>query len=235
MSTLYLIPVGLGDSVTAETYLPSVVLETIQTLDYFIVENAKTARKFLKILGYNRPIQDVKFQLLNEHTTEKEVESLLAPLREGHDVGVMSEAGCPAVADPGSLVVARAHASGIRVVPFVGPSSILLALMASGLSGQHFEFHGYLPIGTEDRKQKLLYLSKTAKTQKMTHLFIETPYRNQKLFELIIKTCPPDRKLCIACDITLPTEWIQTHSIETWQKRENIPDLGKRPAIFLLG
>lgn len=235
MPTLYLIPVGLGESAAVETYLPPIVLDTIQTLDHFIVENAKTARKFLKILGYTRPIQEVKFQLLNEHTSEKEVEALLAPLKAGKDVGIMSEAGCPGVADPGSLVVARAHALGIRVVPFVGPSSILLALMASGLSGQHFEFHGYLPIETEKRKQKLLYLSKTAKAQKMTHLFIETPYRNQKLLDLLLKTCPAERQLCIACDLTLPTEWIQTHPIAKWQHMETLPDLGNRPAIFLLG
>lgn len=235
MPTLYLIPVGLGETAAVETYLPPVVLDTIQTLDHFIVENAKTARKFLKILGYNRPIQEVKFQLLNEQTAEKEVEALLAPLKAGHDIGIMSEAGCPGVADPGAFVVARAHALGIRVVPFVGPSSILLALMASGLSGQHFEFHGYLPIDTEKRKQKLLYLATRAKAQKMTHLFIETPYRNQKLLDLILKTCPPECKLCIACDLTLPTEWIQTQTIEKWQRMTTAPDLGKRPAIFLLG
>ena len=229
--TLYLIPVALGAS-ALEAILPQTVRDTAATLDTFIVEHAKTARAFLKDVGTHTPLQQLNLMVLDEHTPASELPALLAPLRSGKDVGLISEAGCPAVADPGSNLVRLAHQQGIRVVPLVGPSSILLALMASGLSGQHFVFHGYLPVDKTARKSRLQALEQAARDHDQTQIFIETPYRSQQMLEAILESCDTATALCVATDITLTTETIRTQSIAEWKKR--LPAIDKRPTVFLL-
>ena len=229
--TLYLIPVPLGPQ-PAEQVLPLPVRERAATLAHFIAENAKSARAFLKSLPCTRPVQEIHIDELNEHTPASALPALLEPLLSGHDTGLISEAGCPAVADPGAGLVALAQARGIRVVPLTGPSSILLALMASGLSGQNFAFHGYLSAKDDQRQKRILELEKDSRSAQRTQIFIETPYRNMKMLEDIIATCQPDTKLCIAADITLDTEFIKTKTVSAWKNQ--FPDLNKRPTIFLI-
>ena len=230
--TLYLIPVTLGEDNITQV-LPPDVVKVAQRLDNFVVESEKSARHFLSTIKTIRPVRELNLNLLNEHTEQKDVNALLAPLLAGKDVGLMSDAGCPGVADPGAKLVELAHQKGIRVIPFVGPSSILLSLMASGFNGQQFTFLGYLPVDKTQRNQKLKEIEKRSLTNKETQIFIETPYRNQHMLEAIMSVCQPSTKLCIACDISLTTELISSKTIASWRKSP-LPDLHKRPAIFLL-
>lgn len=230
--TLYLIPCTLGDT-PAEQVLPQHVIGVARKLQYFVVEQPKTARQFLSALKPEQPIQTLHFSILNEHTVPGELAGLLAPLLAGQDVGIISEAGCPGIADPGADLVNLAHRHDIRVVPLVGPSSILLALMASGLNGQCFAFHGYLPIENAERKTAIQALEAESARRRQTQLFIETPYRNEKMFGALLAHCRPQTLLCVATDITLPGEQIRTRSIAQW-KLQPAPQLNKRPSLFLL-
>jgi 16S rRNA (cytidine1402-2'-O)-methyltransferase len=230
--TLYLIPCTLGDT-PAEQVLPQHVIAVVRKLQHFVVEQPKAARQYISALKPELPIQSLHFATLNEHTATNELSELLAPLLAGHDVGIISEAGCPGIADPGADLVNLAHCNGIRVVPLVGPSSILLALMASGLNGQCFAFHGYLPIAETEKSRAITTLEAESSKRKQTQLFIETPYRNDKMFSALLAQCRPETLLCVATDITLPSEQIQTHSIAQW-KSQPIPQLNKRPSLFLL-
>ena len=214
--TLYLIPVPLGP-VSPDTCLPPDTLAVARRLEYFVVERAKTARAHLKAMGHPQPIQSLQIEELNEHTTAAAIPPLLAPLKAGHDVGLLSEAGCPAVADPGAALVMAAHRDNIPVVPLIGPSSILLALMASGLGGQRFAFHGYLPAKEPERSQKIRELEITARRDKATQLFIETPYRSVALMEALATTLSPSTFISVGADISLPGQLIQTRSAKNWR------------------
>lgn len=234
--TLYLIPVTLGDDNFAAllpTSLPPDVIKIAQTLEHFVVESEKTARQFLSAIKTAKPVRELTLNLLNEHTQDKYVAALLAPLLKGQDVGLMSDAGCPGVADPGAKLVALAHQKNIKVVPFVGPSSILLSLMASGLNGQQFAFLGYLPVDKQARNLKLQEIEKRSQTHNETQIFIETPYRNQHMLEAILNSCNPNTRLCIASQISLPDELIVTKRVSEW-KQSTLPDLHKKPTVFLM-
>ena len=230
--TLYLIPVTLGDD-NIHAVLPPDVIKIAQNIEHFVVESEKSARHFLSTIKTAKPVRELSLNLLNEHTLDKDVSALLTPLLAGKDVGLMSDAGCPGIADPGAKLVALAHQKGIKVVPFVGPSSILLALMASGLNGQQFAFLGYLPVDKQARVAKLKEIEKRSQTHKETQIFIETPYRNQHMLEAVLSICQPNTRLCVACDISLESEMIVTKTIATW-KKSPLPDLHKRPTVFLL-
>jgi len=236
--SLFLIPVTLGETETKlginpiDRVLPSYNREIISQIGYFIVENLRSARRFLKKTDAAIAIDKLVFFELNKHTSPNTISDYLNPISEGHSVGVISEAGCPAIADPGADVVAIAQRKNIPVVPLVGPSSILMSLMASGFNGQSFAFHGYLPIDSNERVSKLKLLEQRVYAENQTQLFIETPYRNQKLVEDMLKTCKPSTRLCIAADITCEEEYIKTKTISEWKKQ--IPDLDKRPCIFLI-
>ena len=230
--TLYLIPVTLGDD-NINQVLPPDVVNIAQNLENFVVESEKSARHFLSTIKTAKPVRELTLNLMNEHTLDKDLSVLLAPLLAGQDVGLMSDAGCPSIADPGAKLVELAHQKGIRVVPFVGPSSILLSLMASGLNGQQFAFLGYLPVDKQARNLKLKEIEKRSQTHKETQIFIETPYRNQHMLEALLSTCQPNTRLCVACDISLESEMIATKTIAVWKKLP-LPDLHKRPAVFLL-
>jgi 16S rRNA (cytidine1402-2'-O)-methyltransferase len=211
--TLYLIPVTLGDDnidALLPTSLPPDVIKVAQNLEHFVVESEKSARQFLSAIKTAKPVRELSFNLLNEHTLDKEVAGLLSPLLAGKDVGLMSDAGCPGVADPGAKLVALAHQKNLKVVPFVGPSSILLSLMASGLNGQQFAFLGYLPVDKQARNIKLKEIEKRSQTHNETQIFIETPYRNQHLLEAILTSCNANTRLCIAAQVSLPDEIIVT-------------------------
>ena len=234
--TLYLIPVTLGDdnnTTLLAKSLPPEVIATAQNLEYFVVESEKPARQFLSAIKTVKSVRELTLKLLNEHTLDKDVAALLAPLLEGKDVGLMSDAGCPGIADPGAKLVELAHQKGIRVVPFVGPSSIVLSLMASGLNGQQFAFLGYLPVDKQARNIKLKEIEKRSQTHKETQIFIETPYRNGHMLEAILTSCNANTRLCIACHISLPDEFIVTKRIVKW-KQSALPDLNKKPTVFLL-
>ncbi|NCA85588.1 MAG: SAM-dependent methyltransferase [Clostridia bacterium] len=230
-NALYLIPVTLGDEDPAAV-LPVSVFQVITELDEFIVENERTARRFLRKVGYKRNFDDVKFHLLNKHTQSEELAPFIESIKNKKAVGLLSEAGVPCIADPGAVVVQLCHQHSLRVIPLTGPSSLLLALMASGFNGQHFTFHGYLPIQKPELRQKLRELEANIYQKEQTQIFIETPYRNDKLLESITSNCQPHTQLCIAVDLTLDTEWIATHAISWW--RQHTPTLHKRPAVFLL-
>ncbi len=229
--TLYLIPVTLGDSPVAQV-IPAYVLELIEQLDHYIVEDLRSARRYLKRAGLKKAIDKLSFYLLNEHTEERALEGLLEVLVQGHDTGLLSEAGVPAVADPGSGLVGLAHRQGIRVVPLAGPSSILMALMASGMNGQAFRFHGYLPVKKPQRLAGLRKIEKTAIESGETQIFMETPYRNMSLLKDLLDTCRDHTRLCIAADISLESEYINTKTVREWRKR--LPDIHKRPSVFLI-
>jgi 16S rRNA (cytidine1402-2'-O)-methyltransferase len=238
LGTLYLIPTFLTqDAPNTSLVLPPEVVSRTLALDYFIAENAKSARAFLKAVGQTRAIASIEIAELPKHTDarsgspESVLATLLAPLLAGHDVGLVSEAGAPAVADPGALIVAAAHAAGIRVVPMVGPSAILLALMASGLNGQTFTFHGYLPIDKIARKSALQAHERASRQHRATQLYIETPYRNQALFDELISTLAPTTRLCIASDLTGANEQIVTRSMVQWRTRG--VTLPRVPTMFL--
>lgn len=231
MATLYLIPTSLGET-SFDKILPAYNTEIVSALKYFIVEDIRTARRFLKKTNPAIVIDDLTFYALNQHTSPDEISTFLKPMIEGYDMGVISEAGCPAIADPGADVVALAQEKQFQVVPLVGPSSILLALMASGFNGQSFAFVGYLPIQPADRSKALKRLESRVFSESQSQIFIETPYRNMKMLEEILSVCQPTTKLCIAADITLETEFIQTKTLKNWKKQ--LPDLSKRPCIFIL-
>jgi 16S rRNA (cytidine1402-2'-O)-methyltransferase len=231
MSTLYLIPTSLGES-SFDNILPSHNTEIVTELKHFIVEDIRTARRFLKKANPAIEIDNLTFYILNQHTTPDELSSFIRPLFDGFDLGVLSEAGCPAIADPGADIVALAQQHNFKVVPLVGPSSILLSLMASGFNGQSFAFVGYLPIEAAERTKMIRKLETRAYTEDQSQIFIETPYRNMKMLDEILKTCQPNTKLCIAVDITLSTEYIKTKKIKDWKTQ--LPDLNKRPCIFLI-
>ena len=228
---LYLIPSPLGENDPAEV-IPAPVLECLQGLKVFVVEEVRTARRYLSRAGLKGRIEGLEFHTLNEHTSGPEVEAMAALFEDGQDVGLITEAGLPAVADPGSALVALCHRQGIRVVPFVGPSSLMMALMGSGLNGQAFAFLGYLPAKTDERRAAIKAIEKQSATQHQTQIFIETPYRNDAMMEDLLRICAPGTRLCIAADITLPEETILTRSIAQWRK--NPITLGKRPCVFLI-
>ena len=228
---LYLIPTTLGDTEPLEV-LPLSVKKAIERITYYIVENEKSARRFIKKVHPRKSQESLVLMPLNKFTDASQIPSFLDPCFEGHDVGVVSEAGSPAVADPGADVVMLAHEKGITVVPLVGPSSLLLALMGSGLNGQQFAFHGYLPIDRSDRKKKLKELEKESREKDQTQLFIETPYRNNSLIHDLLSTLSKQTHLCIAADLTLTTEVISTKTIQEW--KDKVPDLHKRPSMFLI-
>tara|TARA_B100000780_G_scaffold275906_1_gene243470 strand:- start:4629 stop:5342 length:714 start_codon:yes stop_codon:yes gene_type:complete len=229
---LYMIPTTLGESDVAKV-LPSSVKDTIHQLDEFIVENSKNARAFLKLMEIPTPQNQIILHELNKHTDVQELNSFLANCRNGKNIGLISDAGCPGVADPGAEIANLAHKEDIKIIPLVGPSSILLSLMASGMNGQSFAFNGYLPIDKTDVKKKLKDLERISRTQNQTQLFIETPYRNNKLIEILYQSLHGTTKLCIACDISLKTEYIKTRTIAEWKKTAK-PELHKRPCIFLI-
>jgi 16S rRNA (cytidine1402-2'-O)-methyltransferase len=227
--TLYLIPVALGGD-DAQSVLAPATASIARELRTFIAENAKSARAFLKAIGHPGPLQEIAIHVLDEHSGAREVESLLELLAAGQDCGLVSEAGCPAVADPGSALVRRSHEAGVPVVPLVGPSSILLALMASGMDGQRFAFHGYLPADRNGRARRLAELDRQA--QGATQIFIETPYRNDAMLQSLVEHCRSDTLLCLAVDLTMPGGFVATHPIAGWKKKP--PALDRRQAVFLL-
>ncbi len=231
LGKLYLIPTTLGE-MNPEDVLPQTIKRSIDFIDYYIVENEKTARRFIKSVHPEKKQPDLKISVLNKHTEVQEHQEFIKPLLSGLNVGLMSEAGCPGVADPGAVIVKLAHEKGIQVVPLVGPSSILLAVMASGMNGQSFAFNGYLPIDKSEKKAALKNFEKISFEKNQSQLFIETPYRNNKLLEDILNTLHPNTNLCIACDITLPTEFIKTMAAKDWKKQK--VDLQNRPSIFII-
>lgn len=239
MPTLYLIPTSLGPT-ALEAILPAEVCAVTASLHHFVAENAKTARAFLKQVNASHPLsialQEIQIAELNINTPAAALPALLAPLREGFNVGVLSEAGVPAVADPGASLVRLAHAEGISVQPLVGPSSILLALMASGLNGQSFAFHGYLPTDAGMRSKRIKLLEQRSKQENQTQIFIETPYRNQALLEALLTNCSAQTLVCVATDLTLASESITTQTADTWKRdiaKGKLPDFHKKPTVFL--
>lgn len=228
---LYLIPTVIAPD-THDQVLPVGVKAITNTLKYFLAENVRTARRFLSALGIERPIHELQFEVLDKRTTEEEMGKLLAPVRHGEDVGIMSEAGCPGVADPGALAVAYAHRHDVEVVPLVGPSSFLLALMGSGFSGQSFIFHGYLPIDKGKRIKAIKRLEKQSHELQQTQIFMETPYRNNQLLEALLKNCHTNTRLCIASNLSGNNEILKTKTVHAWKSKK--PDLHKVPTVFLL-
>ncbi|MBC6610213.1 SAM-dependent methyltransferase [Hymenobacter sp. BT507] len=231
--TLYLLPTVLADD-TAAQVLPAQVPAQIAALQYFLVENARTARRFIKQVAPAQVIEDLRLTVIDKDSTEAQIQAALAPVAAGQDAGVLSEAGCPGVADPGAELARRAHQLGIRVVPLVGPSSLLLALMASGMNGQSFTFHGYLPIDRGRRAAAVKQLERVALAQHQTQLFIETPYRNMQLLEDLLNQLQPSTRLCIAASLTAPNEYVRTDTVAGWKKR-GLPEIHKQPAVFLVG
>lgn len=232
-AALYLIPVTLGDT-PHENVLPSNNAQVVRGIRHFVVEEIRTARRFLRRMDREFPIDECTFFEMGKHADPSRFAEYLAPISKGHSVGVISEAGCPAVADPGADIVSIAQKRNVRVVPLVGPSSMILAVMASGLGGQSFAFNGYLPVQDGDRAKRLKQLESRAWSEGQTQLFIETPYRNRKMFDTMCSTLRPDTRMCIAAGITTEEEWIHTRTIREW-KNTGMPDLGKVPAIFLIG
>jgi 16S rRNA (cytidine1402-2'-O)-methyltransferase len=228
---LYLIPTTLGESDPMDV-LPQTVKRAVDFIDDYIVENEKTARKFIKNIHPEKIQASLKISLLNKHTEVSEHNKMIQPCVEGKNIGLMSEAGCPGVADPGAVIVKLAHEKGIQVIPLVGPSSILMAMMASGMNGQNFAFIGYLPIEKGEKKAVLKNLEKLSSDKNQSQIFIETPYRNNKLFEDLLQALQPNTHLCVAADITLPTEYIKTLRIADWKKTKI--DLHNRPTIFII-
>lgn len=228
---LYLIPTLLGDT-APEMVLPAGTIQILQSLDILIVEQVRTARRLLSKIQIPRKIDDIQFFELNKHTLDSEIRSFLKPAIEGKSIGLLSEAGTPCVADPGAVVVELAHQTGIKVIPLTGPSSIILALMASGFNGQSFAFHGYLPIQANEREHAIKSLEKTTISTSQTQLFIETPFRNMQLFDALVKHCRPDTLLCIAANVSMPDEFIRSQTIDSWRKSQ--PQIHKIPTVFLI-
>lgn len=231
--TLYFIPVTLADDTTPQQVLPPEVIARIHSLQHFIVENEKTARHFLAASGHPTTMRDITFSVLNKDTPAKDLNTMLQPLQKGTDVGLMSEAGCPGIADPGATLAAVAHHKGIRVAPLIGPSSLLLGLMASGLNGQRFTFLGYLAADKATRIETIKHIEHDSKARHETQLFIETPYRNQHMLDDLIATLQPQTRLCVACNVTGADELILTKTVAEWSKAQ-LPDLHKKPTVFLL-
>ena len=232
---LYMIPCPISDQTDVYDVVPEANRRVMDSLDYFIVENVRSARRFLSKAGIRRKIDELEFVELNEHTVAGQaVEAMIKPLLAGRSAGVISEAGVPGVADPGALVVEACHKHNIRVVPLVGPSSILLAMMASGLNGQSFAFNGYLPVKPPERSKAIKALERRAHAEQQSQIFIEAPYRNVKLMEQMLQVCAAESKLTVACDITSPEELIVTRTIAQWRKC-GVPDIAKRPTIFIIG
>ena len=230
-TTLYLLPVTLGDT-ELNTVLPAYNIEIIQGIKHFIVEDVRSARRFLKKVDREFDIDSLSFYPLNKHTSAEDISGYLEPLLAGQSMGVISEAGCPAVADPGADVVAIAQRKNLKVVPLVGPSSIILSVMGSGFNGQSFAFHGYLPIEPGERVKRIKQLEQRIYSENQTQLFIETPYRNHKMIDDLLQNCRPQTKLCIAANLTCEGEYIKTRAISEWKGK--VPDLSKIPCIFLL-
>lgn len=230
-TALYLLPVTLGDT-ELNTVLPAYNIEIIQGIKHFIVEDVRSARRFLKKVDREFDIDSLSFYPLNKHTSAEDISGYLEPLLAGQSMGVISEAGCPAVADPGADVVAIAQRKNLKVVPLVGPSSIILSVMGSGFNGQSFAFHGYLPIEPGERVKRIKQLEQRIYSENQTQLFIETPYRNHKMIDDLLQNCRPQTKLCIAANLTCEGEYIKTRAISEWKGK--IPDLSKIPCIFLL-
>lgn len=228
---LYLIPTPLGDDPVHT--IPPYVIEILHRLDYFIAEKAKTARHFIKRTHPIKAFSELHFSELNKRTPPEEIQHFLQPAEAGHDIGLLSEAGCPGVADPGAIIVKLAHQKGIEVIPFVGPSSILLALMASGMNGQNFAFHGYLSVKKPELSRDLKRLESLASKFDQTQIFIETPYRNNAMVELALSSLSPHMYFCVATDLTLPTQYIKSKKVKDW-KASKLPDLHKRPTVFLI-
>jgi len=227
---LYAIPTPLGGP--PSNSLPAPALESVRSLRDFVAENPKTARAFLAAIDMTCPLRELRIEVLDEHTPADSVPALLAPLRQGRGLGLLSEAGCPAIADPGAALVAAAHREGYRVVPLIGPSSIVLALMASGLDGQRFAFWGYLPREKAARETKLRELERRSREDGATQIFIETPYRNDAMMSSLLRACAPATRVCVASDLSSPQESILTQSIAAWRARP--PSIGKRPTVFML-
>lgn len=230
-TALYLLPVTLGDT-ELNTVLPAYNIEIIQGIKHFIVEDVRSARRFLKKVDREFDIDSLSFYPLNKHTSAEDISGYLQPLLAGQSMGVISEAGCPAVADPGADVVAIAQRKNLKVVPLVGPSSIILSVMGSGFNGQSFAFHGYLPIEPVERVKRIKQLEQRIYSENQTQLFIETPYRNHKMIDDLLQNCRPQTKLCIAANLTCEGEYIKTRAISEWKGK--VPDLSKIPCIFLL-
>ena len=228
---LYLIPSPLGENDPAEV-IPAPVLARLQQIRVYVAEEVRTVRRYLSRAGLKGHIEELQFHTLNEHTTPQEVESYLGLFDGGQDVGLISEAGLPAVADPGAQLVALCHGADIEVIPFVGPSSLMLALMASGLNGQSFAFRGYLPAKTDERRAAIRAVEKRSAAARETQIFIETPYRNDALLADLLATLSPRTRLTLAADITLPDAFIRTRSVAAW--KQSVPVIGKRPCVFLL-
>ena len=228
---LYLIPSPLGDNDPVEV-IPGPTLELLQHIGVYVVEEVRTARRYLSKAGLKGHIAELEFHELNEHTTQQEVEAFAPLFDDGRDVGLITEAGLPAVADPGSALVALCHRIGVEVVPHVGPSSLMMALMGSGMNGQSFAFNGYLPAKTDERRAAIKNLEKTSQAHRQTEIFIETPYRNDAMFADLLQICQPSTRICIAANITMPDCYIKTRKVSEWRK-ENIT-IGKRPCVFLM-
>lgn len=231
LGKIYLIPCTLGDTPPLEV-LPLLVKKAIENIDYYIVEHEKNARRFIKSIAPKKSQPDLHINQINKFTHEEEIPDMITPCFEGKDIGVISDAGCPGIADPGALIVEQAHLKGIKVVPLVGPSSILMAMMASGFNGQNFAFNGYLPIDKRERKTELKRLERLSLEYNQSQSFIETPYRNNQMLESLKVALHNQTKLCVACDITLPSEYIRTYTIEEWKKIK--VDLHKRPTLFII-
>lgn len=228
---IYLLPTLLGED-TQNKAIPPYNIHIIEELEYFCVENEKSARRFIKTIAPEKVQASLKIEILNKHTSHQEIKHLLNPLFKGYSIGVLSDAGMPGIADPGALLVREAHHLGYAVVPLTGPSSLFLALAASGFNGQFFSFHGYLPIDKQERKNALKKIEQKSTKHQSAEIFIETPYRNNKMIEDLYSTLRPSTSLCVACDITLPSEYIRTKTIKEWRKEK--VDLHKRPSIFII-
>lgn len=231
IGNLYMIPCTLGDTPPLEV-LPFLVKKAIEEINYYIVEHEKTARRFIKNISSNKSQSGLHIEEINKFTNEADIPAMLQPCLEGKDVGVLSDAGCPGIADPGALVVQEAHRLGIKVVPLVGPSSILLSMMASGFNGQNFAFNGYIPIDKQERKKEIKRLEQLSSTHNQSQCFIETPYRNNQMLESLLSTLKPHTRICVACDITLATEYIKTYTVTEWRTKK--VDLHKKPTIFII-
>ncbi|MHC1704918.1 MAG: SAM-dependent methyltransferase [Tenuifilaceae bacterium] len=229
---LYLIPTTIGTE-NWDHVIPTAVIETTRLLKHFVVEDIRTTRRYLSRIKVNTPIDQIDFQILNEHTPYSEIELLLKPILEGIDIGLLSEAGLPAVADPGSQLVALAHTKGITVIPLTGPSSLFLTLMASGMNGQNFAFVGYIPVKSDERRKRIKQLELRSKQENQTQIFIEAPYRNMQLFQDILKECNPETKLTIGVELTTPLELVATKKIREW-KTSPLPDINKKNCVFCI-
>lgn len=227
---LYLLPTALGEE--GAYVMPQYVLKLVASIDYFIVENERSARRYLRRIGYQKPFPPDQMFNIGKHSNPLEFDSILKPIEQGNDMALLSEAGLPGIADPGSQVISLAHYKGIRVKPLVGPSSILLALMASGFNGQQFCFRGYLPIIEKERIRAVKQLETKALTEGSSQVFMEVPHRNMKMLDTLLSVCHPATMLCLATNLTLPNEQVNSRTIEDWRKRK--PDLHKQPTIFII-